>query len=539
MSTDVMETAPLASLEHDPPSAKDTQRKPAATETPAQSFSDTAQQFTDRALEFLSTASNETLGACLVGLGATTYFVLGRVGLVLIGVVGGVVLHATWEDNSHGGRSQTAKAAEEKRRREVGLDVIHRVLSWRTRAGKVGKADGDSDDDDEATSNKIELASRKKLDFSDFRPETAKALNEFTDAFTRDYVKWWYDPILPGEQTFPIASQRMMVGFLTSIANHMYRKRPADTFLNFLTNSSSILIVFLNELSTAMAASPNTSATEAVQTYLKLKPESSLANVLDTKHQQKKLDLVAQDILECYLDSKALNCEPVQAFTKQILSKVMMEMTITSCSKPEFINGWIVYLLEDGEPELMKDIDAGLQGVEDSKSMTAANSAVEAIASPPGSPITAEASKHKRTISRAQEAMDEAMQEAQRLTQLMIEDDARREREQQDKIASAQSAIPSAESKHSIKSASSEIESPSTASLTDDAYASESTTQGVATPTSSQSDAHIDDVESSVESRSATATQDQPMIATKMPFTSFDQLPPQQLTTVFNNYYAI
>ena len=55
----------------------------------------------ERALEFLSNASNETLGACIVGLAAVTWLVLERVGLVLIGervglvligIVGGVVL---------------------------------------------------------------------------------------------------------------------------------------------------------------------------------------------------------------------------------------------------------------------------------------------------------------------------------------------------------------------------------------------------------------------------------------------------------------
>jgi len=153
------------------------------TGAPAHTFQDTAQQLTGQALDFLSTASNETLGACLVGLGATTYLVLGRVGLVLIGVVGGVVLHATWEGSSIGPVSQ-AKAAEEKRRREVGLDVMHRVLDWRSTSGK--EDDGEADEEIE----KVEIQSKAKLDFADFRPETAGALSDLTDAVIRDYVKW-------------------------------------------------------------------------------------------------------------------------------------------------------------------------------------------------------------------------------------------------------------------------------------------------------------------------------------------------------------
>jgi hypothetical protein len=400
------------------------------------------------------------------------------------------------------------------------------VLSWRTRS----KEDAGSDESAEEAQDKIDTLAKKRLDFSGFRPETAAALDELADAFTRDYVKWWYHPIIPEEQSFPTASRQMLVAFLVSISNYIYRKRPADTFLNFLTNSSSILIVFLNELSLAVAASPNAPCAEAVQTYLRLKPDSNLANVLDTRHQEKKLDLVAQDILECYLDTKAFNCEPVRMFTRQILAKVVMEMTITSCSKPEFINGWIVYLLEDGEPELMKDIDAGLQGVEDTKPVEAVISAEKSM-SPVNSPKPAEGSHHKRTISKAQEAMDEAMREAQRLTQLMLEDDARRQREQQVGTGTPPNTESIMEAKPEVERGSTITETPSSSIFTDDA--SESTTQGIVTPTSSQSDMHAEDEDATAESRTSNAEQTptSPTGSTKAPFTSFDQLVPQQQNT--------
>jgi hypothetical protein len=146
----------------------------------SQSFQTSAQQLTNQALHFLSTASNETLGACLVGLGGTTYLVLGRVGLVLMGVVGGVVLHATWEGSLH----EADKSVEEKRKKEIGLEVVHRVLDWRTRTKDSAEAHEDG------TSSKVEVYSKKKLDFTGFRPETQAALNEFTDAVIRDYVKY-------------------------------------------------------------------------------------------------------------------------------------------------------------------------------------------------------------------------------------------------------------------------------------------------------------------------------------------------------------
>lgn len=136
----------------------------------------------DRALVFLSTASNETLGACLVGLGAGTYLVLGRVGLILIGVVGGVALHATWESHVHG--DQSPEKSQKLRRKELGVDIAHRVLSWRETRAK-----GNSQDDDDADLS-VKLYSGQELDFSDFRPATAAALTELTDAVVRDYVKY-------------------------------------------------------------------------------------------------------------------------------------------------------------------------------------------------------------------------------------------------------------------------------------------------------------------------------------------------------------
>jgi hypothetical protein len=135
---------------------------------------------TDRTLHFLATASNETLGACLAGLGAGTYIILGRVGLVLIGVVGGVVLHATWE--GHHGDSKEKSA--EVRRRELGAEIAHRVLDWRNAATLEN-----AKEEDDSKFN-LKLYSGMKLDYSDFKPETAAALTELTDAVIRDYVKY-------------------------------------------------------------------------------------------------------------------------------------------------------------------------------------------------------------------------------------------------------------------------------------------------------------------------------------------------------------
>lgn len=144
------------------------------------------QDITDRALHFLSHASHETIVGCLVGLSATTYFVLGRVGLLLIGLVGGVALHASWEAHSE---SDTAAAnqKESKKRREISLELVQRLFTW-----KDERSISDGDDDEE---QEIKPLTKKTLDFTAFRPETATALAAFSDAIIRDYVK--YAPLFP------------------------------------------------------------------------------------------------------------------------------------------------------------------------------------------------------------------------------------------------------------------------------------------------------------------------------------------------------
>jgi hypothetical protein len=133
----------------------------------------------------LANASNETLGACLVGLSAATYLVLGRVGLVLIGVAGGVVLHATWEAHAHAGTATDSGEVSERKRRENGVDVAHRLLDWRHTTTKDSEKGRNNECDLD-----VKLSSGKALDFSDFRPETGAALTELVDAITRDYVKY-------------------------------------------------------------------------------------------------------------------------------------------------------------------------------------------------------------------------------------------------------------------------------------------------------------------------------------------------------------
>lgn len=143
----------------------------------------------------------------------------------------------------------------------------------------------------------------------------------------------------------------------------MTRKRSADTFLQFVTNSSSMIIVFLNELSLALpeAAPDSLSIEEHVRQYLKKYPDSNLANVLSIDQQQKKLKMVADDMLFNFLESSVYNCDALKKFLSGIFAGVVLESIVTSCSKPDFINGWIVHLLREGEPQILNAIDAGLE----------------------------------------------------------------------------------------------------------------------------------------------------------------------------------
>lgn len=441
--------------------------------TPNSSGSD---ELITKALRFLSTASNEVLCGLGFALVACTYLILGRIGLVLIGAFVGIILHATWEGH-------TAEDA----RRENGLDVARRVLDWRdTQAQKIS---GDQDQDDLSTAGK---------GFEGFKPETAAALTDLVEAVVKDYVKWWYNPIIPADESFPAACRHTLTTFLRSISTHLSRKRPADTFLDFLTNSSSIVIVFLNELSNAITACQGTGASpsEAVQEYLTYNPDSNLANVLNDRQQKKKFKAIAEDILQNFLDKPVLACNQSRIFLREMLSGVVMEMTLTACSKPEWINGWIVYLLEEGEPELIQAIDAGMGSVPSDEADGNKTQRTEE-------------KRHRKRLSKAEEAMEEAMEEAKRLSQLIAEEDIQRQRSleisRRDTVTVRPSQSPAVGDSRDLQP------------VTDRSMASENTLAGSAGQKNEQA-----------ESSSSLST---PPAGSSSPFTSFDQIVPQHQPT--------
>lgn len=124
-----------------------------------------------------------------------------------------------------------------------------------------------------------------------------------------------------------------------------------------------MVIVFLNELCAAFeAAGPTVSSEDAVKQYLESNPDGSLSSLLADQQQHTKLKIISDDILSRFLDSSAYNCTPVRNFLREVLGGVVLESTISSMSKPESINSWIIYLFSEGESEIMSAIDAGVEG---------------------------------------------------------------------------------------------------------------------------------------------------------------------------------
>ncbi|KAK4178324.1 PXA domain-containing protein [Triangularia setosa] len=361
-----------------------------------------------KVFRFLSTATPETLGGVAVGLAATTYLVLGRLGLVLIGAFGGIVTFIQWEQRN----PEVARVV----RGERGIDVLARLLETKHKVARPKEEGTDAQD------------CALIRGFEDLRPETREAMNELVDAVVDNYVKWWYSPIVPSDKFFPLACRKALTAFLTSASNHLARKRPADAFLDFLTNSSSIVVVFFSELSNAFAELPadsKLSAADAVYNYLAARPDSNLASLLNQKQQANKFRMISEDLLN-FLERSSYECDPARVFLREMLAGVVLEMTLQSFSKPEFINSWIVYLLEAGEPDLNQAIDVGMQTGPD-VAFADIDGNVGNIGLTKGNRNSfdherarrKESLAHKKKLSKAEEEMELAVEEMKRLNQMI------------------------------------------------------------------------------------------------------------------------
>lgn len=391
-----------------------------ATQTRATGGPD--EPLTTRALQFAASANTTTLTAIAVGFAAITYVLLGRIGLVLIGAFAGVLGFIGWEAR----HPELAKAI----RGEPVIDVLER-LQLDLQALRPEDQGNNSEDDDQF--------SLKALD--EFRPETREALGGLIDAIVRDYIKWWYSPIIPTDHSFPLACRKTLTSYVLAISNHIYRKRPADAFLDLLTNSSSMVIVFMSELASAFADLPpevNLSAADTVNYYLVEHPDCHLANLVNPKQQKAKFRMVAEDLLR-FLDRDSQNCDPARLFLREIISNSVLELLLQKCSKAEWINGWIVHLLEAGEPDLNQAIDVGMQTGRDSLPSAFAdmdgNIGNIGIAKAPRASLETEKGRrkdssqaHRKKLSKADEEAEVAMEEMKRFNAMIVEDEQRRRR---------------------------------------------------------------------------------------------------------------
>ncbi|POR31847.1 Uncharacterized protein TPAR_07960 [Tolypocladium paradoxum] len=375
-----------------------------------------------QALQFFSTATPPTLAGVAVVFSGITYAILGKVGLLIIGALGGVVAFVSLEARN----PDIARAV----RGEKGPEILDRV--WLDlQSAKPQDGDGADDKDDEAAFKA----------FDDFRPDTRDALCGLVDAVIRDYVKWWYSPIIPTDHSFPLACRKTLNSYLLSVSNRMSRKRPADAFLDLLTNCSSIVIVLMSELAAAFADLPpdsNMTAADAVYNYLASNPDSRLANLLNQRQQAAKFKMVAEDLLG-FLDQSSQSCDPARVFLREILANSVLETTLQTCSRAEWINGWIVYLLEAGEPDLNQAIDVGMQTGRDTGNNVFAdmdgNVGNIGIAKPSRPSAEVERSRrkeslgHKKKLSKADEKLEEAMEGMKRMNDMIAQSDARRNRD--------------------------------------------------------------------------------------------------------------
>lgn len=166
--------------------------------------------------------------------------------------------------------------------------------------------------------------------------------------------------------------------------------------------------------------------------------------MLDVDRQKKKLTAVAEDILHTFLDPKAYQFEPSRTFLRETLAELIFDSTIRSCSKQEWINGWILFWLEQSNETSSGATDSKEKGpisgtaqgpVPDATSGN--DTTTRAELSEPSTPPEANNVAHKGTVSRAEYAMEEAMQEAKRLSELIAAEEARKAKEISDQESSA------------------------------------------------------------------------------------------------------
>lgn len=208
-------------------------------------------------------------------------------------------------------------------------------------------------------------------------------------------ARYWYAPLV-ADESFPASCRNVVVNALLSVHAHLSQKRSADTFMLFMVSTVNTFIVFLRELATARSS---------LATYIEDAPSSALAQMVDRDVQKRRLRMAADDMVQTFFGKEVLECEPVRVFLTEMLAGVVLQMTVDKCSEADWINEWILFLLdEETQPEILQKIDIG-------EATTAATN---------GKDVDAEERKAKR-LSRAEEEMKQAMEEAQEMSRMLAE----------------------------------------------------------------------------------------------------------------------
>lgn len=221
----------------------------------------------------------------------------------------------------------------------------------------------------------------------------------------------WYGPLLPDDERFPNSVRNVLANVILAMYNHISSKRGADTFLMFLMSASNTIIIFLRELASAQGS---------IETYLENSPTSAMAQLLDRDLQKRKLRMAADDVLQSFFGKDVLQCDPVRVFLTEILAGVVLETTVDMCSKPDWINNWIVYLLDkETRPEVLQKVDL-------SEATGAVKGRTLVEEAPKEAMLTDEATDNANRLSRAEAEMAKALEEAREMNRMIDEEESRK-----------------------------------------------------------------------------------------------------------------
>lgn len=256
-------------------------------------------------------------------------------------------------------------------------------------------------------------------------------------------MRHWYTPLLPGEDNFPNSCQAALSGTILRVYSHVSQKRTPDTLLTCLVSTSNILIVFFRELSTALESPNLLSAPGAsIASYVEDDPSSALAQLLDQDLQKRKYRLAAEDILQSFLERKLMECHPARIFLHEVLAGVILPMTVDKFSEADWINSWIIFLLDEEVNEVSPIVQLG-ESFQNKREESHLQD---------GEGNEVDAKKEKR-LSKAEVAMQQAMKEAEELTKMIEEEERRKksgETRRSDHMSSSSMSLPSGDGGEAI-----------------------------------------------------------------------------------------